>query len=1774
MIEDVLKLLETDNNSIQWQSTPPGKFDPTRLVTHDGNAFCIRKKAYKTVIVPYQIIFFFQMFKLQKYCIHELLEELSNHGVNIILLSDQNCFHVSFKYTLQLIGSRNSYLTGKQSLEDDCRTKFSTIPYFLADPSNGMQLLLNSYTDNVDMPILKFIPPDYIDLHGDNSFCSMKNENTDNLLCREIQWNHYRPHQEANLWLSKIQTKKELLKSVLSLTFSLKTIHSAMDDSFFEIISTQLQRLKLHDYNEMTHPIFSKSWLQLRELELKTKNGNIPSLLSMQAGKLPRLKELKIVYDIDDSSEDECFIKSNSNGQARLPIGFLSSLKTLHIENNVSVMLDQKSRITDFILPMVGSVLLRDVYITTEGDVCNKTFSQFLEKNSKIKSLKIEELTTKKLEINTVLTDLMTLELTRVTMPLESLITILWCAPNIEKVVLDSCKFIFNENPAAIYNRILCNFEQLKELSVEPVNCVPSDFLSFILEKSKNISPRNKDNFLLKLQGVEPEHQKIPSYSLPRSMPSFSHLTMEESFEINKMTPKSQSVTSFFKSCTDNKTVKPNYYRLSIFERVINADQKITQFPFQKKPKIFYKMPEIFKDPSQSHPVNYFEGRCTLNFTEQVTSIRLPSLSTQETIRAINIHENNFQGKIINDLFAMERSDDEGLYYLTLKKKKTITIAVKFLVYSLPNDQLPAPLIDLKADIEIDIRGRKKRPDEPCRNLAAYAMDIFREYHLKDEKMRLVRNDIHAFTEVFFEERWYRICWGGVASGSTTNNSLFEDNAPSSPSMMMASQASEAMPQPALPMPIKPAFTFDAPLSLLEFDRGSNLDEQVKPIIKHFYNMKIPVFYADSINQLRCMGPSIELDNEFNAHIINQGQYGGEFYRFVQRNQALQSVIIINLANITAGELVQINKLFEAQRTLQNFVIPANFTILLLGIKNEYYQGDDFIRRIKRHNIYSFSEVSLLTLPEPVLEDPFGMREIDLYNSDDWQGLLLGGWAYHSTGLFFSCLNGNIVRAINDEKDKRINLVFKNPPCENAEFKRFYLLLTMARTLNIYGLQYDVPNNLFIETDQDNIIEARFVAQHQFISCDNIPLVPIDFVLTTSSFFTLFKNYEFIQDKIMSAEGWLNKKLNSTLSLFLTSDLHIQQWRQLFSKANELKVKLFLFYPKSLNLCINIQSSMNRAQESLCKTQVILTPHYNEQAILYKGINNSAHVIMLDDLESNHLIYNVTPTAVGNIISFSHRPGALINLLECGKTVVLVGTPNKVLADQLAELMLLSRWTHNGQSNNLLGNLVIITPSRDWINYLPQDCFVQNIANIKNKNPSFVLSLAHDDVSSTFIKARIDAIKSARSLSQVIALRGSTGIGKTSFIYSKDFEQCFDRPIQIYEELAICIRSAREDTKGDEHVLVIDEGNLSDQTMQQLMMLFLNGGTGIVLDHEYIYTTTFKNRLTVIITMNPLSYGAGRKQLPILEYAAQVEFPLMPFNYIKEKILLPLLKSRAEALDYLWKGLALLYKIGCEEKVGAQITLITARELAQIVKLVAVEGVISISIINEAFIFFAENLLSTEEQERFKSNMGITNTLAAPSMTKITDHYSITTSRVYVYSMLERFLKLTYSESEGETLSSAPKSGLSGFMLEGSSGIGKSAIVNAALSKNEFIEITLEQLLNQPLKTGQKYFVQLPVTEDSEVRQVVFNKAIEKNVLVWCDEFNTNFIDERLLNLCLDRGLKLVITQNPADNPMYRGRFKFSPALLRRFMTVQLKPYSQQELSSLRSTYPTNTHFA
>jgi len=154
------------------------------------------------------------------------------------------------------------------------------------------------------------------------------------------------------------------------------------------------------------------------------------------------------------------------------------------------------------------------------------------------------------------------------------------------------------------------------------------------------------------------------------------------------------------------------------------------------------------------------------------------------------------------------------------------------------------------------------------------------------------------------------------------------------------------------------------------------------------------------------------------------------------------------------------------------------------------------------------------------------------------------------------------------------------------------------------------------------------------------------------------------------------------------------------------------------------------------------------------------------------------------------------------------------------------------------------------------------------------------------------------------------------------------------------------------------------------------------------------------------------------------------------------------------------------------------------------------------------------------------------------DGFSVTPTRQPIVNQLNALLDLRMSRKEATNNDVQKYGGLGGIIIEGSSGIGKSAMVIKLLISQGYIE---QHDLIKPASTEQ-IFYRIPVSMALDEKETLLLKAFDEGAIVIIDEINSSVTMERLLNSLLmgkkpdgspphKPGFMVIGTQNPPPWP-------------------------------------------
>lgn len=413
-----------------------------------------------------------------------------------------------------------------------------------------------------------------------------------------------------------------------------------------------------------------------------------------------------------------------------------------------------------------------------------------------------------------------------------------------------------------------------------------------------------------------------------------------------------------------------------------------------------------------------------------------------------------------------------------------------------------------------------------------------------------------------------------------------------------------------------------------------------------------------------------------------------------------------------------------------------------------------------------------------------------------------------------------------------------------------------------------------------------------------------------------------------------------------------------------------------------------------------------------------------------------------------------------------------------------------------------------------------------------------------------------------VVLKGPAGTGKTflAIKYAKE-----KHSPKFFGEQDIERFMASKPSPGTEHVLILDEANLSvPGTWDCLAPLFTHVGDQAISVTFNNKTYTLNNQFKVIFTCNPESYPS-RSYHPVLQDCPTIYIEKWTDESIKNNILKrtvfkkPLTEKHEVILDQIFKIYHAVQALLPRDEV-------TLRDLQQVTRrwLYHMRPEISaMQAAHEAILAEWQNRFNTPvKQDRFYEKLHeifpevvkTSNFKTAPILTKKfpPDFYLSTTHKALLAQIQDDIFFSKASQNEKD-IDGAPIV-KSGILLEGPSGIGKSTLMRQLLIAMSCTECSPETLLSTTENNLQNRFFQFTLSHDIQKSAQLLRAAFDKGCKVIIDELNIDPAIETLLNYLLTGktpegnpaktpGFYVLASQN---NVKMAGRNALSSALMNR----------------------------
>lgn len=1023
---------------------------------------------------------------------------------------------------------------------------------------------------------------------------------------------------------------------------------------------------------------------------------------------------------------------------------------------------------------------------------------------------------------------------------------------------------------------------------------------------------------------------------------------------------------------------------------------------------------------------------------------------------------------------------------------------------------------------------------------------------------------------------------------------------------------------------------------LIEFESTDDVHSMVLNLNAHCHAIKRPIFVVNSPDDLVCSAPFVKKVGDKGLICRGPGGPLYDFLQANQDPGNPPVILInydnFEADDIVRFNAILDKKRSADGSLLPECALVVG---LINTQKPSCYRGADFYSRFDAVGNNPFSSealeqaIGLLPVAEKG-EDLHDTTIINFYHGQDWEERLLGRWIIKDNQLFFE--EGELTTAI----AKGLPITLQNGLWENKKFETFwrqaFLLGHIKQGDRIIplppGLQFVKASGYDWKSLKDNVrIQTGFEKNASVLNPSRLTTFFSNYSCNnaTQSINTLPGLLEANQRTEFHVN--LTRELNEDEWGKLLEACH---QRKVQLVAHRLP---FLSLPQGLQAELP-ETSLDKIspvlepfdEKNIRPTQVFESSDVDATAA-YLSQEGEWMVIDVSECEAPDLLNRLKGKLDKKALDFkfTETQSAVLKGLMEGKNIILKGRFSKALGDELAPLLL------ERQNNpDMKGKLMLVSRDTTPLNYsqvtehvvdkaLKETLLIQ--AGFEPKNIKLLLdshlakeslsqlkarltyqqnnpALMKDqdpwqgmkylpqtsprgafnadkskEITDAFNQNRLDCVNEILSRQPYVYLTGQTAVGKSTFVekYLKTDEAA---QRTLYQGEKKLLEWANDKTPGVRKLLFIDEANLSPKQWSEFEGLF-NTPPGILIKGTY-YPLTEDHK--VIFAGNPLSYGDARRLAPFFEkHGNSVVFNALPQELIYEEILKPVFLGTAlEGKEKeIFLPLLNIYQFICE--ISEDEILISPRELQMMALMILnyhqknPEG--NIALAGEHYAYeLAKPLVPQNHQKRLELYKP-QKPLIMADLQEAKGSFLFTESRQSVRCQMDDLICLRELKRSGFVTSDAQKyGGLSGMVLEGDPGIGKSELVVETLVGQGYREIHDYQAPFDPTVNTDKVFYRMPVSMQQPDKEKLLLKAFNEGAIVIIDEINSSPMMERLLNALLmgrgpdgarpvNPGFLVIGTQNSAAK--LAGRQEASTALKRRLITTKVPAYITEEMHEI-----------
>lgn len=898
-----------------------------------------------------------------------------------------------------------------------------------------------------------------------------------------------------------------------------------------------------------------------------------------------------------------------------------------------------------------------------------------------------------------------------------------------------------------------------------------------------------------------------------------------------------------------------------------------------------------------------------------------------------------------------------------------------------------------------------------------------------------------------------------------------------------------------------------------------------------------PVFYLYSPKQVKVNEDQMHL--ETGTPEISRKDSLDLFIEQHQNNP--DAMLLINWAAFTPQQRVCLNSVIDVEKILYGKAISFKVYSLCANMPDD----SSFI---SRHKVIVEPALS----PTYASSQPDSIIFYDLKGLANWEETLFGEVILDQNQMHWH--KSSLVRVL--EKNIKTTFILRNLPPEAMDSVEAMLIRAKAQGFFEYHhTKIYIPENIHFKLDRSGFDFRQFAP----ISCVknvNAMQVPSHVEsINTELFDYLLVDKSVTKDRCyQTLPGWFEKAQNTSLELFITSNLSNQQWYCLLHTAKEYQVKLTLYCAPEVKLpsalALTSLQTFAPMEIDFLKSESLITVT-NAPGECFEEDENTYAFAIEDYTYQDLMTWIDYQYKNKQFTDFTEKTSDVLKALQAGKKVVLYGEFSTQMIHALQPLILAQC---PGRKKPWPGTLVLFVDEKNspGLAFLPdflcKKVFIDNPSlrleskNIYQEKVDKCIDLTNSaQKSEHFIQQRLSALREGVNHHPILHMEGHTGVGKTFLMH--ELQEKYEEEFEVFHEFAQFAEWANASSDKIK-VLFLDEVNITNRHLTMLEPL-KRGGNPRVLYQGRIYVLTDKHR--IVCATNPKEYGGGRVAQKLFAQGgiAKMKLAEIPDYFIYERMLKPMY---VRVQFYMSEA---AFKQKCQQFLKEYRTMQKNNSLDVCVR----------DLQEKVLGWILQKVTSHADKTWFKN----ATVLLPPVETDIVITSSMKpldkTFRQAIEVRKQRYL------NHQKTVQ-----GLNGCLIEGKPGTGKSELVRYQLNKTGYMRVNPSE--TAPFNTLS--YVKIDAGLPDELKKTDIRKAFNQGQIVWLDEVNS-ILDqgfEQWINAFLSGydpdthepaqkpGFMLIVTANSIG---MEGRDLISPALRGRLTKLYMPEPNRKDLLEIIS---------